>query len=139
MARRIGLTDRIDAAVIITADSPFSIIFMATDRFTPFSSFAPKRWAVITANPAVKPVTKPITRKFIGPVVPTAAKALVPSNRPTMIVSAILYNCCTMFPISNGIEYKKINLNGLPVVISLAALDTCFGAKLKCSAISEPH
>ena len=47
-------------------------------------------WAVITANPAVSPVTKPIIRKFIGPVVPTAARARVPRSFPTIIVSAML-------------------------------------------------
>ena len=79
-----------DIAVIRTEKNMFSIRFIATD-FLRFSvSFAPYFWAVITANPAVSPVTKPIIRKFIGPVVPTAARARVPRSFPTIIVSAML-------------------------------------------------
>ena len=97
-------THDIIVTVIATEKATFNIIFMAMERFSATVSFAPYFCAVITANPAVNPVTKPSTRKFIGPVVPTAARAAVPNSLPTIIVSAMLYNCCTKLPISNGIE-----------------------------------
>ena len=102
--RKIGSVVIRATTVIDTEKATFNIIFMAMERFSAAVSFAPYFCAVITANPAVNPVTKPSTRKFIGPVVPTAARAAVPNSLPTIIVSAMLYNCCTKLPISNGIE-----------------------------------
>ncbi len=55
-----------------------------------FISPAPNFWAVSTVNPAVIPSTNPMIRNMIVPVLPTAARAFVPTNFPTMIVSAIL-------------------------------------------------
>ena len=73
-------------AAAITA----KIIPFATLRFTPFLSPAPYRWAVRIENPAVIPCAKPVARNMIVPVEPTAASAPAPTQRPTMIVSAIL-------------------------------------------------
>ncbi len=53
-------------------------------------SFAPNFWLMMTENPAVRPMTKPKTKKLTPPVDPTAARALTPMNRPTMIVSTML-------------------------------------------------
>lgn len=51
---------------------------------------APKRWAVMMARPAVKPITNPRMKNIRPPVQPTAARASTPSVRPTIRVSAML-------------------------------------------------
>ena len=56
----------------------------------PFSSPAPNFCAVSTVKPAVIPITNPLIRNMIVPVLPTAASALFPTNFPTMTASAIL-------------------------------------------------
>ena len=55
-----------------------------------FISPAPNFCAVSTVNPAVIPSTNPKIRNMIVPVLPTAANAFVPTNFPTITVSAIL-------------------------------------------------
>lgn len=66
------------------------IMEAAADFRTPFSSPAPNLWAVITVNPAVKPMVIAVMKKNNGPVEPTAASELTPSKRPTIIVSEML-------------------------------------------------
>ena len=62
------------AAAVMTAHMTSEA---ATERRTPSSSCAPKRWAVMTANPQVSPKKKPKTRNMIDPEEPpTAASAL---------------------------------------------------------------
>ena len=50
---------------------------------------APNFCAVSTVKPAVSPRRKPKIRKLIVPVAPTAANAFVPTNFPTITVSAM--------------------------------------------------
>ena len=45
------------------------------------------------AKPLHMPVQKPMMRKLMEPVAPTAARAFAPSSRPTIMVSTILYIC----------------------------------------------
>ena len=54
---------------------------------SPFSSLAPKRWAIGSEKPAHTPWQKPMIRKQMLPVEPTAAKAETLRKRPTIIVS----------------------------------------------------
>ena len=63
---------------------------MAKLFLTPSISFAPKRWAVMTARPEVNPFTNPMIKKLKLPVQPTAARAVTPMVRPTIMVSAML-------------------------------------------------
>ena len=44
---------------------------------------------------------------------PTAASASAPRKRPTISVSATLYNCCNRLPAING----KANHSSLPVML----------------------
>ncbi len=55
-----------------------------------FMSPAPNFCAVSTVNPALIPQTNPRTKNIMVPVLPTAASAFVPTNFPTITVSAIL-------------------------------------------------
>ena len=54
---------------------------------SPFSSLAPKRCAIGSEKPAHTPWQKPMMRKQMLPVEPTAAKAETLRKRPTIIVS----------------------------------------------------
>ena len=104
MRRRMGRAEKQAIAVKITDTIMFSITFIATEQRSPLKSFAPNLCAVITANPDDTPKTKPKTKKFIGPVFPTAASAFVPSIRPTMTVSTIEYICWNKLPSKSGME-----------------------------------
>ena len=64
------------------------IVEITTERRTPFSSPAPKRCAVITANPLFSPTTANIIKKNNGATAPTAARALTPRVLPTITMSA---------------------------------------------------
>ena len=52
--------------------------------------FAPKCWATRIENPLVNPLSHPITRKIRELVLPMAARALTPINRPATMESARL-------------------------------------------------
>ena len=84
----------------------------------PSRSPAPKRCAVSTVNPVVSPWVNPRIRKLTDPVAPTAANASTPTNRPTIMVSTILYNCWKILPMIIGMINFVISLEGLPFVIS---------------------
>ena len=58
-----------------------------------FVSFAPMDLASGMEKPEQVTPTKPITRKFSDETLPTAAKASLPINRPTIIVSTKEYIC----------------------------------------------
>ncbi len=51
---------------------------------------APNCWAMITTAPADTPVKMPTVRLTITPVEPTAARATLPTKRPTTRVSTVL-------------------------------------------------
>ena len=55
IARRIGMVSTQESTVITTPIATFSMMFIATDQRRPFSSCAPNRCAVTTANPLVTP------------------------------------------------------------------------------------
>ena len=88
----------------------------ATLRRTPAGSFAPKACAVGIANPVVMPHEKPIRRKKMPPVLPTAANASTPRFRPTTTASITWYICWTTFPTSRGMAKMRITRHGLPAV-----------------------
>ena len=83
----IKVMNRIVSNIPMTSDKTPA---PATVRRMPFISPAPNFCAVNTVKPAVIPTTKPYSINMIVPVLPTAASALLPTNLPTMIVSAIL-------------------------------------------------
>ena len=51
---------------------------------------APKCWAMATTAPAASPVKMPTVRLTMTEVEPTAARATLPTNRPTTRVSTVL-------------------------------------------------
>ena len=73
--------------VMIKHKTALATILCVTERRTPISSLAPKRCAVITHNPPVKPKETSNMVKNIGAEAPAAAKALTPKIRPTMMIS----------------------------------------------------
>ena len=85
-----GFINAMLSMVSATEISPERIAAPPTVCRIAFMSPAPNFWAVSTVKPAVMPRTKPMIRNMIVPVLPTAARAFVPTNFPTIIVSAIL-------------------------------------------------
>ncbi len=69
----------------MTADKRVPV---ATERCTALVSRAPKACAVWIAKPLVRPQVKPMMRKTIEPVAPTAARASTPRVQPTTMASA---------------------------------------------------
>lgn len=54
-------------------------------------SLAPKYWAMITAAPEDRPVKKPMSRfRIWDEEPPTAARASLPTKRPTIMASTVL-------------------------------------------------
>ncbi|OPZ61769.1 MAG: hypothetical protein BWY85_02305 [Firmicutes bacterium ADurb.Bin506] len=51
----------------------------------------------------VKPVTNATSAKMIGNPTDTAASELGPRNRPTQMLSTVLYAACRAFPMSIGV------------------------------------
>lgn len=43
-------------------------------------------------------------RFITAPATPMAAKALSPTNRPTITASTVLYSCCRILPASSGAD-----------------------------------
>ena len=84
---RIVRQSRQVAAVRTTANRPDSQAALATYRRMPDRSPAPIRWATGMAKPLHTPVQKPMTKKLMEPVEPTAARAWAPSSLPTIMVS----------------------------------------------------
>ena len=79
-----------DTAVTSTETITVSTAAVKTLRRIPFISPAPNLWAVRMVKPVPRPVAKPVIKNIIVPVLPTAASAPVPTNWPTMMVSAML-------------------------------------------------
>ena len=67
--------------------------WQAALRRTPSKSPAPKSCPVTTLKPPLMPSVKITSIIKSGAVAPTAASALTPMVRPTIIISAILYSC----------------------------------------------
>jgi len=86
MSGMARLTPRVSRSVKARA----SMADVVTDRRTPSISSAPKRWPVMTEKPDDKPMVRPKTAMKTGATAPTAARALTPMVRPTMMMSAIL-------------------------------------------------
>jgi hypothetical protein len=101
-----------DSVLRILTDAEVAALF----NYTP----APGQ-STRTPAPTEIPTNNMINRFRMGPALPTAASALSPTKRPTMMLSTVLYSCCAMFPISIGIMKFTIRAAGLPVVISTAA------------------
>ena len=85
-----GCINATERAVSTADTATVSTDAVKTERLSPFISPAPNFCAVRRVNPVVMPEAKPVIRNMIVPVLPTAASAPVPTNCPTMIVSAIL-------------------------------------------------
>ena len=62
---------------------------------------------------------KPMTKKLMEPVEPTAASAAEPKSLPTIMASTMLYSCWNSIPNSVGRAKPSISRMGLPVVRSL--------------------
>ena len=76
--------------VITTAKTMESHTLFATYFRSPVSSFAPNFCATGMAKPLHTPMQKPMIKKLMEPVEPTAARAFTPRYFPTMMVSTIL-------------------------------------------------
>ena len=51
---------------------------------------APRYWETMMVAPTLMPMKRTSIRLKIGPALPTAARALSPTNRPTIMLSTVL-------------------------------------------------
>ena len=72
-----------------TANATASHTMFPINRRRSSKSFEPNRCAMGMAKPLHTPSQKPMIKKLMEPVEPTAASGPVPRNCPTMIVSTI--------------------------------------------------
>ena len=79
-------------------------IAVCTALFTSSLRFAPMYCDIITPAPTDAPWLNAISRLTIEPVEPTAARASLPTQFPTIIESTVLYNCCKRLPSISGTE-----------------------------------
>lgn len=86
---RMGRHSATVSRVMSTEKAAESQIIFPTKRFRSEKSFEPKRCATGMEKPEQMPRQKPMIKKLMDPVEPTAASGPVPSRRPTMIVSTI--------------------------------------------------
>ena len=96
------------------------VIVMQQPMVLPRSSFmpAPKYCETMMLAPTEIPMNSTSIRFSSGPALPTAARALSPTKRPTIMLSTVLYNCWAMFPSSIGIAKRTIWATGCPVRMS---------------------
>ena len=79
------------STVMIPPQTAARIMAVCTERETSSSSLAPMNWAIITVAPEDTPVKKPMIRfRIWAEEPPTAARASVPTKRPTIMVSTVL-------------------------------------------------
>ena len=104
---------RSDAAPVSVMQQPMAL--ESSSRF-----WAPKYWETMMLAPTEMPMNRTIIRFRIGPALPTAASALSPTKRPTMMLSTVLYSCWAILPISMGMEKRMICVTGFPSRISTA-------------------
>ena len=90
MKVKSGFIKRTDARVNTIETIPVRMVELTAVFRIPVMSPAPNRWAVRMVKPVVMPNASPVIRNMIVPVLPTAARALVLTNWPTMIESTIL-------------------------------------------------
>ena len=79
---------------------------------------APKNCDTMMLAPTEIPMNMTSIRLSMGPALPTAASALSPTKRPTMMLSTVLYSCCAILPTSIGNVKVMILLTGSPSVMS---------------------
>ena len=107
-----------DAAPVSTMQLP-----IARERFS--LSRAPKYCATMIPAPTEIPMNSTMSRFRMGPALPTAARALSPTKRPTMTLSAVLYSCWARLPISMGMVNFMICPTGEPSVMSIGLKNSC--------------
>ena len=78
------------SAMIMTEAMAVRVIQLPMVPESSSLSFAPKYWETITLLPTEIPINKTSSRFKIGPALPTAARALSPTYRPTIILSTVL-------------------------------------------------
>ena len=76
-----------DTTTTLTADRQTDMAMLLR---IPSMFFAPKYWLMRMENPWVKPVIKPMTKKFMELVQPMDAKALTPTPQLTTMLSTRL-------------------------------------------------
>ena len=86
-----GIANAEDAIEFILADATaVSVILQPIAWDSCVLSFAPKYWDTITPVPTEIPIKSTKSRLKIGLALPTAARALSPTNLPTTILSTVL-------------------------------------------------
>ena len=86
------------------------------------SPVIPRKRAIMTFTPTESPISTLIRRKIALVVLPTAARLLLPANRPTTMTSAALNNSCRIFAAISG-RQKMISLSASePWVMSILFL-----------------
>ena len=112
-----GLAVRIPTTVISAPLAKASAIAFWMLLRTFFSCPAPKYWETITEAPEDMATKKFTSSVIMGEAPPTAARACLPTKRPTISVSAILYSCWSSVPSMIGRKNSSISFQMTPSVI----------------------
>ena len=72
---------------MLTMKAPYTVF---TLRRTASRSSEPMNWAIMTLAPMESPMNSDERRKITGKAMPTAARAVVPTNWPTTQLSTML-------------------------------------------------
>ncbi len=88
--RKNGGTSRGPATITANETSIVIVTVVPTVLESSWRRLAPKYWAVITPAPVEMPTKSTSSRLIIGPLAPTAAKALSPTYWPTTMESTVL-------------------------------------------------
>ena len=97
-------------------------------------SRAPQRMENTTPLPMHSPRNMEVRNIISGYAAPTAASAFAPSTRPTISVSAMLYNCCSILPTVIGRANSSMVFVMEPVVRS--RFMDCLRIKMYASIIA---
>ena len=90
MILKIGLRKTTKIKVMKRHKTELDVMACVTVFLSAGMLFAPKYCAVTTVRPPVKPKEISKKTKKIGEVAPSAARALIPSKRPTIKMSEML-------------------------------------------------
>ena len=83
---------------------------------------APKYCEISTPAPMEKPMASAVNKTVSDAQAPTADSACWPLKLPTMMVSAVLYSCCSRFPAMIGKANCTMSFQGVPRVRSLVMM-----------------
>ena len=116
----IGRASRIPSAINTKPPATAVISAVCTVSCASSKSFAPRKRATSTFAPTEIPMKKLTSRLISELVEPTAAIALLLTNRPTTMISVALNTSCSTPEQISGIANSRIRLSSGPLHMSIS-------------------